>query len=79
MNLEKNDIEELLIYQQIEQRNNIFIELTKYKMNKAKTVRKKWGKLLYMHGTLEFLELCDLLKLLIVNKEWRKRLIKKIY
>ena len=78
--LKKDQLNILLTNQQQELRKTLRNELVIYSTNweKEKRSYKKWGDLYYIYKTLQYLELKDLLNILSVNKEWRKRFNRKI-
>ena len=77
--LEKKDIEELIQFQQLEQQANVKVQATNYALHKEKQAKEKWGKLYHIYKALEYLELKDLLNILSVSKQLKKRFHKKAF
>ena len=69
----------MIQFHQIEEQINIKNQATKYSLLKEKQAKEKWGKLYDIYKSLEYLELKDLLNILCVNKQWKKRFHKKAF
>ena len=69
----------MLFTQKVESMHAINERLLDYKKNKKSRAVKKWDKLYPIYEATQYLDNLDLLNLLLVNKEWRKRLTKRVY
>lgn len=69
----------MLFTQKVESMHAINERLLDYKKNKKRRAVKKWDKSYPIYEATQYLDNLDLLNLLLVNKEWRKRLTKRVY
>lgn len=69
----------MLYIQRAESDASLKDQLLDLRKSKKHRAAEKWGKLYPFYEAVDYLEPKDLAQLLLVNREWKKRLSKRVY